>query len=247
MAPIPTSDSDALAALEGRLGHSFSDRSLLEQALTHRSAANEQGSALQNERLELLGDAVLGLLVVESLYRRYPARAEGELARAKATLVSAGALAGYGDALDLGAHLRLGVGEARSGGRRKASLLADAVEAVLGAVYLDGGVEPARRLVDDYLAWSDEGAEPAWIDPKTALQERVQARGWPLPVYAIVDASGPEHDLRFTCVVEVRGEIAGRGSGRSKKAAQQAAAAAALAALEAPAPVVPDPAGESPG
>jgi ribonuclease-3 len=232
MSDSPNGFSLPLTALEERVGHRFSDPALLELALTHRSAANEQGSTRQNERLEFLGDAVLGLLVAEALYRRYPARPEGELARAKAVLVSAGALAPYGESLGLGGALLLGVGEARSGGRRKASLLADTVEAVLGAVYLDGGIEAARGMVEAYLAWSDVGGEPVWIDAKTDLQERVQARGWPLPVYSIVDAAGPEHERRFTCIVELCGEAVGKGSGRSKKAAQQAAAAEALARLE---------------
>jgi len=179
---------------------------------------------------------VLGVLVAESLYRRYPERPEGELARAKATLVSAGALTPFAEAIGLGSLLHLGVGEARSGGRKKASLLADAVEAVLGAVYLDGGIDAARVMVEAYLSWSDLGTPSAWTDAKTELQELVQARGWALPSYEIVATAGPEHEKRFTCEVAIEGEVRGRGSGGSKKEAQQSAAAQALEALSAAEP-----------
>lgn len=216
-----------------RLGHRFADRSLFDLAITHRSFANEQGLGDHNERLEFLGDAVLGLVVVDRLYRRRPEQAEGELARAKAALVSASALAPYAEASGLGEVLRLGVGESRSGGRRKRSLLADGWEALLGAVYLDGGMAAAEAAVDRYLAWAERRIEVELRDPKTELQERVQARGRPLPDYAIVEEHGPEHDKTFVCRVDAGDEIAGVGRGRTKKEAQLAAAAAALSAWEA--------------
>ena len=230
------SGADEAAALAARLGdplgHRFADPALALLALTHRSYANERGLAAHNERLEFLGDAVLGLLAAEWLFRRYPERPEGELSRAKSTLVSAGALAGWAERIELGALLRLGVGESRSGGSRKASLLADACEAALGAVYLDGGVDAARRAVEPFLDWAESAHETARRDAKTELQERLQAAGRALPAYVIVEESGPDHDKWFACEVALDGEPLGRGTGRSKKEAHQRAAAAALARLD---------------
>ncbi|HLF56154.1 MAG TPA: ribonuclease III [Thermoanaerobaculia bacterium] len=214
--------------LEQRLGYRFGDGGLLEQALIHRSFANERGLDAHNERLEFLGDAVLGLVAAERLFRRHPDRPEGDLARAKSALVAAGALSGYAGRLELGGLLRLGVGEARSGGGRKSSLLADGLEALFGAVYLDGGPERAREVVERYLEWAEGEVEWERSDAKTELQERVQAGGDPLPVYSIVAEEGPEHDKRFVCEVAVRGEPLGRGAGRTKKEAQRQAAARAL-------------------
>ena len=228
----PSLADDALAACEARVGHRFADRGLLELALTHRSYANEQGRPDHNERLEFLGDAVLGLVTAEWLYRRHPGRPEGELARAKAVLVSAGVLARYAEQLGIGGDLRLGVGESRSGGGGKESLLADGLETLFGAIYLDGGPEAAQRVVVSFLEWADAEAKPERIDAKTELQERIQASGLPLPVYSIVGEDGPEHDKRFTCEVAVDGAAAGRGVGRTKKEAQQLAAAAALSQLD---------------
>jgi ribonuclease-3 len=224
--------SDPLAELERRLGYRFHDRGLLEAALTHRSHAQETGGAVQYERLEFLGDAVLGLAAAERLYRGLPAEAEGELSRLKAWVVSAESLARHAEALGLGELLRLGVGEERTGGRRKRSLLADALEALFGAVYLDGGPTAALALLAPYLEGA-LAADPGRAgDAKTRLQEAAQARSWELPAYRIAGESGPDHAKRFEVEVLVRGEIAGRGEGRSKKEAQQAAAAAALAALD---------------
>lgn len=221
--------SHPLAELERRLGYRFHDRALLEAALTHRSHAQESGGEIQYERLEFLGDAVLGLAAAERLYRALPAEAEGELSRLKAWVVSAESLARYAEALGLGELLRLGVGEERTGGRRKRSLLADALEAVFGAVYLDGGATAARALLAPYLEEA-LAADPGRAgDAKTRLQEAAQARGWELPAYRIAGESGPDHAKRFVVEVLVRGEVAGRGEGGSKKEAQQAAAAAALA------------------
>jgi ribonuclease-3 len=219
--------------LEKRLGYRFRRPELLDQALTHRSWAHEREAGVDHyERLEFLGDAVLGLVAAEELFRGHPELPEGELSKRKGFLVSREVLARRGEELGLGDLLRLGVGEERSGGREKASLLADAVEAVLGAVYLDGGLDAARQAVAGLFAEGlvRPGAGPS--DAKTRLQEAVQARGWPLPAYRLVDQAGPDHAKRFTVEVELRGAPAGRGHGRSKKSAEQEAAAVALAALD---------------
>ena len=222
----------APTALERLLGHRFRDRGLLDAALTHRSFAHERGEPEHYERLEFLGDAVLGLLAAERLYREHPDEPEGELSKRKGFLVSRPVLAGRAEELGLGEALRLGVGEERSGGREKASLLADALEALIGAVYLDGGLAAARKVVDPLLTAG--GARPAHgaRDPKTRLQEVAQGRGWALPEYRLLDASGPDHAKRFRVECRLQGEPAGVGEGRTKKAAEQDAAAAALEELE---------------
>lgn len=223
-----------LMALEARFGHPFRNRSLLDDALTHRSWANEAGSAAHYERLEFLGDAVLGLVTADWLFEAHAAGAEGELSLRKSMLVSEGALASYAEKLALGQGLRLGAGEERSGGRLKASLLADVLEALFGAVYLDAGFDAARAVVRRYLESASETAlEQRAIDPKTTLQELVQARGWSLPVYNVVEESGPDHEKIFTVEVRIQGDLAGRGIGRTKKGAEQAAAGGALGLLEA--------------
>ena len=216
-------------------------------ALTHRSHANEQGLEQNYERLEFLGDAVLGLVTAEWLFRRYTQHPEGTLSKLKSQLVSARSLARYARGLGLGEALRLGVGEERSGGRGKRSLLADSLEAVFGAVYLDGGPEAARKVVEAFLL-SVEGpssgnasAPEAPEDPKTDLQELLQARGWELPEYRVVAEIGPDHDKRFAVECWAGGECRGRGEGRSKKLAQQAAAADALTVLHALPPESPAP------
>ena len=222
----------ALERLEARLGHRFGDRTLLERALTHRSAA---GPAASNERLEFLGDAVLGLLAAELLYRRFPRAEEGELSRRRAWLVREQTLAEVARELDLGALLRLGPGELRSGGFRRDSILADALEALLGAVYLDGGLEAARRVVERLLG-ERVACQPepgALKDPKTRLQEWLQARRRPLPTYRVVEVAGAEHARRYTVACEVEGlEAATLGEGTSRRRAEQAAAERALAELE---------------
>jgi ribonuclease-3 len=225
--------SELLAALEARFGHQFRNRELLDDALTHRSWANEAGGVAHYERIEFLGDAVLGLVTADWLYEMHSHRAEGELSLQKSMLVSEGALAAYAGKLALGEGLRLGAGEERSGGRLKASLLADVLEALFGAVYLDAGFDVARRVVRQYLESASEmPLEQRAHDPKTTLQEKVQAKGWPLPVYSVVDQAGPDHDKVFTVEVHIRGGLAGRGIGRTKKGAEQAAAGGALAVLE---------------
>jgi len=221
-----------LERLEAHLGHRFGDRALLERALTHRSAA---GPAASNERLEFLGDAVLGLLAAELLYRRFPQAAEGELSRRRAWLVRERTLAEIARELELGGLLRLGPGELRSGGFRRDSILADALEALLGAVYLDGGLEAARaaveRLLGGHLARQPEPS--ALKDPKTRLQEWLQARRRPLPTYRVVGVAGAEHARRYTVACEVEGlDEPTVGEGSSRRRAEQAAAERALAELE---------------
>lgn len=214
---------------EKRLGHRFKRLDLLELALTHRSWANEQGIPEHYERLEFLGDAVLGMVAADWLYANHPELPEGELSKHKAQLVSRDTLAKHARDLDLGEALRIGVGEDRSGGRTKSSLLADSMEAVFGAIYLDGGLEAARKAI---LSMLKEGyierARQAVNDAKTQLQEASQALGWDLPEYRLIDSIGPDHSKTFVVECWLAGELAGRGEGPSKKMAEQKAAADAL-------------------
>jgi ribonuclease-3 len=218
--------------LEKRLGYRFKRLDLLELSLTHRSWANEQGIPEHYERLEFLGDAVLGLVTAEWLYANHPELPEGELSKHKAQLVSRDSLAQHAQELELGASLRIGVGEDRSGGRTKASLLADSMEAVFGAIYLDGGLESARKAIlpmleEVFLARSRQTV----TDAKTQLQEVAQALGWELPDYRLTDSLGPDHSKTFVVECWLDGELGGRGEGPSKKVAEQRAAADALARL----------------
>lgn len=216
--------------LEKRLGHRFKRPDLLELALTHRSFANEQGVPEHYERLEFLGDAVLGLVTAQWLYESHPELPEGELSKRKAQLVSRPSLARYAEKIELGPALRIGVGEDRSGGRAKPSLLESCLEAVFGAVFLDSGFEAAREVILPMLEEATEMPEQLLIaDSKTQLQEMAQALGWDLPEYRLTDAAGPDHSKVFTVECWVGGELAGRGEGSSKKVAEQKAAAEALA------------------
>lgn len=218
---------------EERLGYRFRNRELLEQALTHRSWANEQGWEANYERLEFLGDAVLGLIAAEWLYREHPELPEGRLSKRKAVLVSRPALARHARRFELGDELRLGVGEERSGGRTKASLLADSLEALFGAIFLDGGLDAVRKVIQPLLQRTeDEREHRRHQDAKTRLQELTQARGWDLPEYRLLAETGPDHDKTFSVECRVAGERTGLGEGRTKKLAEQAAATAALEVLE---------------
>ena len=219
--------------LEAELGHRFSSEELLIEALTHRSFAKDRKLDTYNERLEFLGDGVLGLVAAEWLFRRHPDRAEGELSRAKAVLVSESPLADYAEELDLGSVVRLGANEIRTGGRSRTSVLADALEALFGAVHLDGGPAASHAVIERYLSWAEGRVDWQQRDAKTRLQEWSQARGGELPVYRIVEESGPDHLRTFVCEVEIFGEVAGRGQGSTKKEAHQKAAEAALAARSA--------------
>ena len=217
-----------MTSLEDRLGYRFNDPDLLTHALTHRSWCAEHEDEPSNERLEFLGDAVLQLVVTNYLFGRFPSLPEGHLAKTRAAVVSASALAEVGAALGLGAGLRLGKGEDASGGREKASILADATEAVIGAIYLDGGIEPSATLVIAELEADIEKAAllPGSADYKTRLQETAASDGFGPPHYGIV-VSGPEHDKRFQATVTVGGDVLGTGKGTSKKEAEQRAAQAA--------------------
>ncbi len=217
--------------IEERSGHVFSDPALVERSLTHRSYSAEQQED-HNERLEFLGDAVLGLACAGWLYSRFQGVPEGRLARRKSYLVSRQALAALARELDLGAALRLGQGEARSGGREKPSLLADAMEAVLGALYLDGGLGPVLTLLAPFFE-ERLSAEPMLEgqDAKTRLQEYQQARGGALPRYRVVRSSGPDHEKEFVVECHVDGSPVAVGRGSSKKRAELAAAILALEGL----------------
>lgn len=215
-------------SLHSALGHDFTDVGLLQLALTHRSWCAENEGSSSNERLEFLGDAVLGLAVTDSLYLNEPDQAEGDLAKARAEVVSADSLAHLARTLELGPLLRLGRGEEMSSGREKDSILADAMEAVIGALYLDGGWNAAKAVVDALLGEATQAAQvrPGVRDYKTRLQERAAELGVAAPVYS-VNAFGPDHGRRFSATVDV-GKVTGTGAGTSKKQAQQAAASDAL-------------------
>jgi ribonuclease III len=217
-----------LLELIDRLGRPFDDPSLLAQALSHRSWCAEAGGSPSNERLEFLGDAVLGLVVADHCYRSYPASTEGDMAQVRAAVVNTNVLAELAVELDLGSALRLGRGEEASGGRRKPSILADSFEALIGAIYLDGGWGPAQQFVMDVLGTriAVAAAGPGAEDHKTRLQEFVVHMHGHAPRYEVV-GSGPDHDRRFSASVYVAGRLVGQGEGRSKKDAEQAAARAA--------------------
>jgi ribonuclease-3 len=216
-----------LAALAARLGHAFRDPGLLERALTHRSAAGRSGLA-SNERLEFLGDRVLGLLIAEWLVERFPQEREGALGRRLSVLVSAPTLAEIGASLGLGEALRVEKAAGKAGLRAEQNVLADATEAVIGAIYLDGGLEAARRFVRRAFAERIAADPTPPVNAKSRLQELLLGRGLPLPEYRLIAAEGPDHRPLFTVEVVAAGRAA-RGSGESKQAAQQAAAAAWLA------------------
>jgi ribonuclease-3 len=214
----------------GAIGYTFQDARLLELALTHRSAAGAH-----NERLEFLGDAVLGMVAAELLYARYPAADEGTLSKLRARLVRRETLEEIARGIDLGRHLRLGSGETRSGGHQRGSILANALEAIIGAVFLDGGMMPARELVLRLLSGHLAGlaVDEDLRDPKTRLQEFLQAQGEALPVYTVEQVSGSDHEQLFEvlCRLDGRG-LRVRGTGSSRRIAEQRAAEQALREAE---------------
>jgi ribonuclease-3 len=218
--------------LEENLGYTFQDRSLLLHALTHSSYANEhRGAGLtSNERLEFLGDSVLGMVVADYLFRTHPDMPEGELTRTRAALVCEGSLHEVAKTLNLGAYLRLGKGEDAGGGRTRPSILADATEAMLAAVYLDGGITPARAIIQTFIL-DKEQEKAVDRDYKTALQELVQRTPGQNIAYQLVDEQGPDHARVFVMEVSVGGRPVGQGRGRTKKEAEQLAARAALEKL----------------
>jgi len=223
------------AELEARLGHSFRNAALCETALTHTSWVNEAGQPERsdNERLEFLGDAVLDLVVSDLLMRRFPDRREGDLSRARAALVSEPGLAQVAVALERGRFILLGKVEERTGGRGRPSILANALEALMGAIYIDAGFDAAAavasRLFESRIEEVDQHAR---LDYKSRLQERAQALWQTAPVYEVVAEEGPDHDKRFEVALSLAGRPYGRAIGRSKKEAEQGAAAAALDAIE---------------
>lgn len=221
-------------ALAQRLGLDFRNPSLLNRALTHRSYINEHPEAIEdNERLEFLGDAVLDFLVGAWLYNRFPEMAEGELTRLRSALVRTEQLAEFSYQIGLGNAMRLGRGEAESGGRQRMALLCATFEALVGALYLDAGIQPVGVFVEPFLeSVADQILASGKIqDPKSQLQEWVQSQGHATPTYRTISARGPDHDKVFEVEVLVNGHICGHGSGHSKQAAAKAAARDALAML----------------
>ncbi len=233
---VRIAESRDLSGFEERIGHRFADPQLLERALTHRSRANEDatGATADNESLEFLGDAVLGFVMADLLFREFPQLDEGQKSKIKASLVSTATLGDLARELGLGQYLALGRGEEKTGGRNKLALLADGYEAVIAAVYLDGGIEAARAFIvrefDERL--EDVRSPEFWgRDYKSVLQEVVQSRDLPLPEYSVTAESGPDHRKIFHVEVRVQGEVLGTARGASKKAAEQEAARQALERL----------------
>jgi len=221
----------SLADLQSRLGYTFRDEARLRLALTHPSMAHETNTPMaHNQRLEFLGDAVLGLVLSHQLHEQFPAADEGALSKSRAKLANAGSLAAHGRLAGLGAHLVLSRGEEHSGGRERASALTDAFEALLGAIFLDGGLVAAREFIlREFAADFSALAETASIDnPKGELQELLQSRSPSAPQYQLLFADGPDHDRVFECAVWHDGVELARGRGKSKKAAESAAALVAL-------------------
>lgn len=225
-----------MEGLEQKLSYRFRDRKLLDEALSHSSYVNEhRGSGIfSNERLEFLGDSVLGFVTAEFLFRQHPTAPEGDLTRIRAALVCEQSLYEVAQKLELGKYLKLGRGEEAGGGRTRPSILADATEAVFAAVYLDGGIREVTELIHRVLldAEREEAVEERRRDYKTELQELVQRRSNQTLHYEMIGATGPDHAKLFTCAVLLNGQMAGTGTGKSKKEAEQAAARAALQALQ---------------
>ena len=216
--------------LEKAIGYQFGNISLLQNALTHSSYANERyhNSLMSNERWEFLGDSILGMVVAEHLYRNFPDRPEGELTRMRADMVCERALAEVANRLSLGQHLMLGHGEERFGGRNRDSILADAVESVIAATYVDGGMDAAVSFIRKFILCDVPAQRLRNADYKTALQELVQQKKNQVLTYALVGESGPDHDKKFDVEVMLNGQVVGCGTGSSKKRAEQDAARAAM-------------------
>lgn len=219
--------------LEAAIGYKFRNITLLQNALTHSSYANERwhDSLMSNERLEFLGDSVLGMVVANYLFRNFPDRPEGELTRMRADMVCEKTLANVANQIGLGSHLLLGHGEERFGGRSRASILADAVESVIAASYLDGGLEAAKGIIDRFILCDVPVQKLHNADYKTTFQELVQQKKNQVISYALVGESGPDHDKQFLVEVSLNGQVVGKGSGSSKKRAEQDAARAAMEEL----------------
>ena len=220
--------------LEAAIGYRFQNITLLQNALTHSSYANERwhNSLLSNERLEFLGDSILGMVVAEYLYTQFPDRPEGELTRMRADMVCEKSLADVAARIDLGKHLLLGNGEEQGGGRSRHSILADAVESVIAAAFLDGGMAAAKQFIQKFVLVEVPVAKLHNADYKTMLQELVQQKKNQVLTYMLVGESGPDHDKVFQVEVSLNGTVIGTGSGSSKKRAEQAAACAALETMQ---------------
>ena len=218
-------------SIEAVLGYCFKNRELLKEALTHKSFSTERGQASHNERLEFLGDSVLGLIVSCYLFEEHPGQDEGYLSKVKSVLVSRSNLACWAKDLNLGEHVFLGVGEGQTGGKKRSSILSNCFEALLGAIYLDGGLEPATAFVKRWLHGQDMGGMEEQ-DYKSVLQEMIQKRHKIPPGYEVLSAEGPEHDKVFTMRVKIGRKVLGLGAGKNKKEAQQAAAKNAIDYLE---------------
>ena len=232
-----TRSSLSLQDLEKLLGYTFRNQDLLLRALTHRSFVNEHEAERlhNNESLEFLGDSVLGFLISARIFQRYPELTEGELSKIKAYLVSAANLVRLAEAIRLGEFVRLSRGEEKTGGRMKRAIAVDAFEAIIGAIYLDGGVDAASEFVERQVETFFEGQDFTQLtygDFKSALQEQLHNLGGPEPVYRVVDEIGPDHKKTFVVQVVVRGEVIAESSGRTKKEAQQSAARLALENLK---------------
>jgi len=224
-----------ISSLEKRIGYAFRDRKLLRRGLTHCSYANEsQGKVLDNESMEFLGDAILSFVVSDELCKRFPRFHEGRLSRTKASLVQTSTLAGLARDLNLGRHILLGCGEEKSGGAEKESLLANTFEALIAAIYLDGGVRATRVFIRRVLKEQmlSFGSAEVVLDPKSALQERLQALGKGIPYYQVVEEIGPDHHKTFVVALRVDNRVVAKGKGKSKKVAQQRAAEKALETME---------------
>ena len=219
--------------LEIAIGYRFQNITLLQNALSHSSYANERwhDSLKSNERLEFLGDSILGMVVAEHLYRNFPDRPEGDLSRMRADMVCERSLAQIAERIGLGKHLLLGNGEEASGGRTRDSILADAVESILAACFLDGGMEAARNFINTFVLTDVPVRKLRNTDYKTALQELVQQKKNQTLAYALLEESGPDHDKRFVVQVSLNGTVVGIGEGKSKKRAEQAAAHEAIGKL----------------
>lgn len=224
-----------MEALQKTIAYTFQDPTLLSTALNHSSYANERrgNSEKSNERLEFLGDSVLGFVVANHLYRKFPEFPEGRMTRLRAELVCEQSLHAVAEQIRLGRYIKLGKGEEHTGGRTRPSILADAVEAVIAALYLDGGIAAAKTFIETYILNDlDEGVDQARTDYKTTLQELVQRQSGQVLAYEMIGERGPEHNKLFTAQVVLNGQAVGTGDGHTKKAAEQAAAKCALNALQ---------------
>lgn len=212
---------------ERRIGYEFKDKSLLKRALTHSSYANEKGTGLDNERLEFLGDSVLGFITAEYLFDHYKDKAEGDLTKKRAYAVCEKTLFGYAEKIGLGDMILLGRGEERTGGRQRPSVVSDAFEAVIAAIYLDGGIENAKKFVLPFIEIASE-TKPVFKDYKSTLQEVLQQNPTEKFEYIVVGESGPDHNKEFIVEVHLNSNVIGTGRGSSKKRAEQEAARSAL-------------------